>query len=62
VDDPDGVKFAVEIATPEFQKAAKLGKIRGCIDHLPDLVPLPVRSNEHVRKIAPLQQKPSDNK
>ena len=34
--DPDRVELALEIAAPEFQKAAQLGKIRRYIQLLPD--------------------------
>src|SRR5215472_13191319 len=34
--DPDRVKLAFEIAAPEFQKAAQLGKVRGNVELLPD--------------------------
>jgi len=34
--DPHGVKLALDIAAPEFQKAVQLREIRGNIELLPD--------------------------
>ena len=34
--DPDRVELAFEVAAPEFQKAAQLGKVRSTIELLPD--------------------------